>query len=90
MRLIWFIHKSKEVTMETTIAWAFIAGILAAGFTQTTVWNGFQIVPYFYMYLAMSETIVIYKSQNDTVNKLELNIKKMEVKKHAYNFSRTL
>lgn len=90
MRLIWFIHKSKEATMETTIAWAFIAGILAAGFTQTTVWNGFQIVPYFYMYLAMSEAIVIYKSQNDTVNKVEFNIKRMEEKKHAYNFSRTL
>ncbi|MEM7181622.1 MAG: O-antigen ligase family protein [Spirochaetota bacterium] len=88
-RLTIFIWKEKQNSQEKEIAWCFVAAILSGTITQTTVWNGFQIVPYFYMFLAMSEAIVIYRPNPNREVSQSLAIELMP-QSHAYHFSRTL
>ncbi|MCB1180088.1 MAG: O-antigen ligase family protein [Leptospiraceae bacterium] len=89
IRLGIFVFK-KDVPEDTKrISWAFINALFSALFIQTTVWNGFQIVPILFMYLGMGENLMMIHEEKLDESNEEKFFKKEEVN-YENNLPRTI
>lgn len=83
--LIRFISKRSWDDPNARLAWAILAGWIAAIFTQATVYGGIQTVHYFYMVAALAQVIVkLPKNETDANSSLD------KVKVPKYNFARII
>lgn len=89
-RLVLHVFQKKHKEDSKRLAWALITAIFTAMFIQTTVWNGFQITPIFFMFLGIAEN-VLYISEGSSKDDSSDNSRVESIKSNnEYSFSRTI
>jgi len=88
VRLALFAIFSDPSSQEGRLAWCLLAGLIAAAFTQTTVYAGTQTIQFFYILMGFSEALVQVKSFDD--REQPALARTLGGDDYGYNFSRTL
>jgi hypothetical protein len=87
-RLTAFAIVTDPASKEGRLAWCLLAGVIAAAFTQTTVYAGTQTVQFFYMLMGFSEGLVQLRTFETAVSP---NLPRaLGADDYEYHFSRTL
>ena len=88
VRLALFAITSDPGSLEGRLAWCLLAGVIAAAFTQATVYAGTQTVQFFYMLMGFSEGLVQLRTFDD--QEQPTFARALGGDDYGYHFSRTL
>lgn len=88
VRIALFAMFSDPRSQEGRLAWCLLAGLIAAAFTQVTVYSGTQTVQFFYILMAFSEGLLQVRTFDQTAP--PALARTIGGDSYGYNFSRTL
>ncbi len=89
IRLSFFVIFKDPLTLEARLGWGLLAGVVAAAFTQATVYSGTQTVQFFYILLGFAEGLMQLRTFEGSKQSV-VPARILGGEEYGYHFHRTL